>query len=222
MSWKTFFGKNQQPEISINTITFDTSNWTPQENTSQNIVWLNPQFQEVLSLHYFKKRPDLAANLSDVQQLGHQTIAAIQPLQGELVEMEKQTLKSLDTLYQIIKFPMNAEGKGRVYVATYTIPFNYFSFVIKAQCPEIGTTGTRETIAINELMAKGEFPVQNLDSNMMSLETKQLISRESDRVAYDPKLPSHPLSRARMHLRNIKATFKASDSLKHATAFRVN
>jgi hypothetical protein len=92
----------------------------------------------------------------------------------------------------IIKQPQ--QPTGMTYIATVTVPFERFSFVVKIVCSEYGTTGTREAVV-------AERKLGTLQS-MADLE--QLIENvNSDAPEFDQEFPDHPLSRARKLLLHV-------------------
>src|SRR5262245_66337926 len=43
-----------------------------------------------------------------------------------------------------------------VYIGSIILPFHDFSYVLKIQCLELGTTGFRDAIVLDRMMAAGE------------------------------------------------------------------
>lgn len=209
---------------SINSIRFSTEGWQLREESSGQRVWLNPDLREVLSLHYFAVHPDLVANLSDLEILRQHAIESIEPRNGELVEIATEKLGNVEALYQIMKYPIYEDGRGRVYLAAFTLPFQMFSFVIKVQCQELGTTGVREAFILSRLMNEGEIDVSKLkpdEEGKLPEDMRLLISKITDEVAYDMQFPNHPLSRVRSHIRQIRATIQIDEDVQNARAFNI-
>ena len=96
----------------------------------------------------------------------------------------------------LIKSPQ--EGHGYTYLGSFTIPFRDFSFVVKCQCMERGTTGIREAI-LTEIA---------FQSGAMTLDAAGKVTGglDCDAVEHDPRFPQHPLSRLRRVLGRIEAT----------------
>ena len=55
--------------ISIDSIAVDTTGWKHFESTPEQKVWLNHQYRESLSIHYFPNRPDLPVDLAQPDAL---------------------------------------------------------------------------------------------------------------------------------------------------------
>jgi hypothetical protein len=210
--------------ISIDSVTIDATGWTHYESTAEQKVWLNHQFRESLSIHYFPTRPDLLADLSQPDVLRDAHNQAVASRGGEVVELDVMTLAGVHVLRQILKLPLTEEGRGRVYIATFTLPFADFSYVIKVQCPEIRITGIRETAMFEVLRREGKIDLSTLPQEeggvtRLPPEIMQMISTATDDPAYDDKFPNHPVSRARVHLAQIEASLTVDDDVRESPPF---
>lgn len=211
--------------ISIDSLTVDTTGWTHHETTAEHKVWLNYQFRESLSVHYFPIPPDLAADLSQPGRLRKAHEMALAPRGGEVVELDVMMVAGVQTLRQILKLPLTEEGRGRVYIATFTLPFAEFSFVVKLQCPEVGVTGIREAAMFEILRREGKIDLSQIphpeDGQPVRLppELMRLISTATDDPAYDDKFPKHPVSRARVHMAQIEASLEVADEVRDSPPF---
>jgi len=210
--------------ISINAILLDTSEWQTHEATPELKAWVRPDLREMLSLHYFAVAPDIPYALDNINAIKQDMIKNITSAGGEIVLIDVETIQKLKALYQIFKFPMYEDGRGRIYVASFTFPFKDFSFVVKVQSPETGITGQRESFALNNLIQEGSLDLDQLvpaddGSSRMTPEMMQQISIATDKPELDAIFPSHPLSRIRGHLKHIRASIKFDDMLYKATPF---
>ena len=70
-----------------------------------------------------------------------------------IIEPETTTTDGCLALRQIIKVPQ--QPHGTTYVGSLLLAFRDFSFVIKVQCQEHGTTGLRDTIILDEALGDG-------------------------------------------------------------------
>ncbi len=211
--------------ISIKSVSLDTAGWTLHEDTPQSKAWIKPEFREMLSLHYFALPPDILFSLSNLDSLREHTISSLQPPSGELVDLYTGTINGLKAIPHMLNVPMREDGRGRIYVASFTFPFEAFSFVIKVQCPEIGITGRRESAIVAKLMREGKIDLSKLptgDGAPVSLpsNTASLISATTDDEAYDKEFPNHPLTRARSHLRHVRRTLIFEEAVHKAPPFR--
>ena len=209
--------------ISIKSISFSTAGWTPYEDTPQHRFWVNRAFQEMLSLEYFPSRPDIPFNISQIDSLRDSMATVIQPKGGEVVELDVETIANLEALRRILKFPLNQDGRGRAYLASFTFPFESFSFVVKVQCPEIGTTGIRESVIVTKLMRDGKLDLGQPQpgGGPIPPEAMRLINTTADSPEYDQMFPNHPLSRARAHLKQIRESLAFEDTIYDAPPFRI-
>ena len=210
---------------SIHSVTFDINNWQLLEVKQYQKRWSNPQYQEILSLTFFPQPPDFKADLSDIDALRQQSEEAIQPYDGEITEISSEVIENVPMLRQIIKVPLNNDGSGRVYIGTYAIPFQKYSYVIKIQCPEIGVTGLRESMATSELMREGKLELgePNADGTPSQLpeQIQKLISQTTDDEKFDSLFPNHPLTRLRRHLITFKNSIKLDETLHNAEPFSI-
>jgi hypothetical protein len=97
-----------------------------------------------LSLHRFDRESDLAAPLSDVSVLREQDRHVIADQNGAVVSVNRVEVAGLQALKTVLKFQQNPTGMTDV--GSYTFPFESFSQVVRGVCPEVGTTGIRDTL----------------------------------------------------------------------------
>jgi hypothetical protein len=99
------------------------------------------------------------------------------------------------------------------------LPFRDFSFVLKAQSEEYGTTGIREAVVLDEHFRAGRDPEEAFaDVYDVKLKTQPLRNISEDEK-YDAKFPQHPLSRARRLMRHLVSTLVVGPEVKAATPF---
>lgn len=150
------------------------------------------------------------------------TLAKLKAQSGELVEIEVEQIDGVDTLRQIVKFPMHEDGRGKIYLASYTFPFENFGLAIKLQCPELGITGIRESAIMSELIAEDKLDLSKLDeSGKMPQDVIDLISQTTDEERYDKAFPNHPLTHMRIYLQQIRSTVKFDEIIHQAKPFRM-
>jgi len=97
------------------------------------------------------------------------------------------------------------------YVGSITIPFRDFSFVVKIQCPERGTTGVREAVLFQKQFSAGKVK--------LGPDRKIAGDWNPDDEQYDPQFPQHPISRVRKVLRRIEATCAVDAKTRTAARF---
>jgi hypothetical protein len=113
-----------------------------------------------------------------------------------------------------------------VYLGALTLPFCDFSYVVKAQCAESGTTGMRDAAVFAIMMQKGEisFDQNGTPDNWMRDPYDPAVSlpymrNPSEDPAYDADFPSHPLSRARVLLQHLERTLQVAPEVKSQAKF---
>lgn len=208
----------------IHSITFSTANWKPFEFWKFQMTWHNEKYKEILSITKFDDPPDFVADLSDVEKIRQQTQEAINAFQGEISEIQQEMIDHVPMLRQIIKLPNLDHGHGHIYIGTFTIPFQDFSYVIKVECPEIRTTGLRESAALDDLFNRDQIKLSDIEgkirTNEIPTEIRQLVSRTTDDPKFDSQFPSHPLTRLRKHMITTRNSMELDGSLKQAKPFK--
>jgi len=218
----------------INCVLLDTRGWHAAEQSPSEVIWLNSleYCSAVLSLNYFPVKPDIPFALSEVGSLRNSYRAmAIENLGGLLKAdvVDVAGIKSIETLF---KFPIPEQSRGLNYIASIILPFAQFSYVIKVQSAELGTTGIRETVLFaklrpaveidqQELKTTGATKIKGLDKDPYD-PTIQYTNMPSifEDEQYDAEFPDHPLSKVRRWMKQIKATTSLDASLLNQPRFR--
>ena len=189
----------------IDSITFDTSTWSLLDRSSELIRWRN-SMADGLSLNFFSIKPDIPFNLSEVEILQKFYRENVQRANGQLVEFDVSSVNGIAIIRTIFKFPQ--QPHGMFYIASLTLPYEQFSFVIKTQCHEHGTTGIRESIVMSQLLGDGKFDIAEL-------------SKISEDEKYDSMFPEHPLSRSRAYLKTTIQTLNVTPEIQKAPPFQI-
>lgn len=201
-------------DISINSISLDLEGWELIEEVVTYKRWTN-SYGELLSVDFFAAEPDLPKYIEEIGPLRKKYRSLITESNGAIVEIEKDYIQSLLVIRSIFKVPQ--KPTGFTFLASYTIPREDFSFVMKVQCPERGVTGVRDTAifaALNFESFEGWF-VDPYDPNFYS----SVLSNLSDNAEYDEHFPNHPLSRARKTLYDIKEEVVISKEILESNKF---
>ena len=103
----------------------------------------------------------------------------------------------LQRVQLLLKVPQKAGGF--MYQGAVTVPFRDFSFVVRVQCHEYGTTGIREAILFDRQLKAAEKP--NLQRP-----TEPFPGWNPDAPENDQAFPQHPVSRLRPILKRIQDT----------------
>jgi len=123
-----------------------------------------------------------------------------------------------------LKVPQSPHGM--IYLGTYTIPKRAFSYVLKFQCEETGTTGIREATVADRLIGSGAVTL-DADGGMVGWNfdpydpqlTGGVLMNRSEEAKYDSAFPNHPLTRLRRAMAETQHTTRLSQAVKDAPRF---
>ena len=193
---------------SLNSLTFDTTDLQLDQENSDRKVWFNPD-GDAISLYFFDKPPDLPAALHSAEQVRDFYLSMLKNTPAKLVESQIITLAGCPAIRLILKSPQ--EQLGYTYLGSFTIPFRDFSFVVKCQCQEYGTTGIREAILF-DIASK---------SGAVSFDPSGKITGhpDFDAIEHDATFPQHPLSRLRSVLGKIAASAVLDPAVRNKPIF---
>jgi hypothetical protein len=203
----------------LDSLTFDTTGLAQDPDQGNTRIWLAPD-QDIYALHYYPVPPNIDAALQDIDAVRARYREVARQAGGAIIEVDVRSVDGCDVVVVLIKVPQ--KPAGMTYMALLTAPFRDFSFVVKVQCQETGTTGARDMAVFAALMRTGEIAFDEkagvavgwmADPYDASIAAPMLRNRSED-VAYDPQFPDHPLSRARRALRRIEDTLRFSDEVK--------
>lgn len=122
-------------------------------------------------------------------------------------------------------FKLPQEPSGMTYLASFIIPFENCSYVMKIQAAETGFTGLREAMVANTIMAE-----KSLSNNEMLPKgwwqdpydasiTSGVLMNMAEAEKYDGTFPEHPLSQARKLQEQIARDIVFKDDLKNLPKF---
>ena len=179
---------------SIASLRLDTRGWIDrgEEEADAAHVWATPEGDAVVL--YFCGGPPTIPACGTVEELSAFYRDAIARAGAEMVECRVEAVAGARAVMVFMKAPQ--QPHGRLYQGSYTVPFRDFSFVVKVQCPEHGTTGVREAILFDLRMQAGEQP--RLDGG------PPFAGWDPDAAEHDARFPTHPLSRARRLLEHVR------------------
>lgn len=208
-----FFKRKQ---VTLNSLSIPNFGWELVKNDATIKQWINPAQTTALSINFFDQKPDLPT-AKDVHILRKFYRDQIVIQNGGLIEVDLVQLKSYPTIKTIFKVPQ--KPTGMTYLAGLTIPFKKYSYVVKIQAAEVGTTGMRETLITDKLFKEGKI---NLGENSFdgwfsdpydSSYDKGIRMNLSEDIVYDTMFPDHPLSQARMLLTQIESEIVFAEHL---------
>jgi hypothetical protein len=197
----------RRPRATIESLQFDTCGWTyhAQEHPARVQVW-QTRDADAVSLHFFPIPPDLPV-VNSVDELRGFHAERLKAVGGKVVECTLERVADCQTVRLLIKTPQ--QPYGVIYQGAFTIPFRDFSFVVKVQCRELGITGIREAILLDQRWAAGEEPdVGGPDWN-------------PDSPEHDADFPAHPVSRVRRVLEHIELTATLDESVRALPPFQL-
>jgi hypothetical protein len=104
------------------------------------------------------------------------------------------------------------QPSGRTYVASLTVPFRDFSFVLKCQCVEGGPTGLKEALLLDRSLAANE---------PMQIEGGQfhIPGWDPDDAKHDAEFPDHPVARACRVLAHVAGSLAIVDEVRQLPRF---
>jgi len=190
----------KEPQVTINSVSVPDFGWNKVEENDSRIVWVNPEESALISLNFFDIQPDLPTikNLDFLKDFYRNSISEAN---GGVVEVSLLTVNNVPSVKTIFKIPQ--PERGMTYIASVTIPFENCSFVIKIQAAEVGTTGIRDAVVLNEMLMNGEVTLgedrlENWFEDPYNPNFKNgTLMNKSEQEKYDTEFPEHPLSVAR-------------------------
>ncbi len=213
------FNRNK---VNINSISIPNFGWNEDKNNRNIKQWINPEQTMALSVTFFDLKPDLPT-ISDIEKLRTFYRNQIIAYNGGLVEVNKLNLKGYHSIRTIFKFPQ--EPTGMTYLASLTIPLEKYSYVVKIQAPEIGTTGMRDNIIAMKLLNEGKISIgdngyEDWFNDPYDSEINEGIQmNKSEEKQFDSEFPNHPLSQARELLNKIELGIEFGNELEKVNKF---
>ena len=213
------FGKQK---ISIADASFSLdANWQMFEKASDEIKFEN-QFNDVFSVNFFAKKPDIGASPGDENQIRRFYRNLL--IQNQMALLQCDVTPVLGVPCVILQAKLKVPNRGFLYVTTCTVPKQDFSFVFKYQAIEAGITGLRET-AVMAMLPTPEIDTTNnsivgwcVDPYDSSLEYSPMRNKADDEK-YDVKFPNHPLSRSRQFMSGLLGNIEFSANLLKSKPF---
>ncbi len=207
MAW---FGRQPAAKPTIDSLRLDATGWKyhGEREPGRMRLW-ETQDGDAVMLHFFAKPPDLPtfATAGDVRGF---YLAQLGTTKAKLVDCGIVHVAMQPAVMLMLKVPQTPSGM--MYQGVYTIPFRDFSFVIKIQSPESGTTGVREAVLTQRRLAAGEVPKLGGSGPMFA-------GWDPDAVTHDKEFPKHPVSRLRRLLKGISQSASVDESVRRLSPF---
>jgi hypothetical protein len=207
-----WFGRKRDVTPAIDALSFDASAWKyhgePQPN--QMRLWQTPD-HDAVSLHFFAIAPDLP-RVRSTQEISAFYADGLKSSEATIVECNLAQVAHCPAIRLIIKVPQKPHGI--MYQGVFTLPFRDFSFVIKIQCAEVGTTGVREAVLLDERIKSGDTP-------NVSGSGPVFPDWNPDAQEHDVRFPAHPISRLRRLLEHVNRTATMAASVSQFPRFHL-
>lgn len=180
---------------SIDALRFDTTGYEfhGELQPGRLRVWWTPE-GDGLGVHFFAIPPDLPSGASSVDEFAAYYWGMLGDSGGRLIQTEVVVAGGCATLRTIVSVPQ--QPTGRSCIGSLTVPFRDFSFVLKCQCLERGTTGIKEAVLYD----------RNPHAN-------------PDVPENDPEFPDHPVARARRVLDHVERSLIVAGEVRQLPGF---
>jgi len=150
---------------------------------------------------------------------------------GAMMFLDVAKADDAEVLRGIFKYRSAKNPLAIMYVGIIWVPFMECCLQINIEAVEQGTTGVREALVSDLMMAKGTFEmeesfepavkVESVEEMFKLIGEKPLKVIPSDDDQWDEKFPNHPLSLVRKHLRTVTQTLQLEPSMHALTPFRI-
>ncbi len=212
--------------LNLNSIQLDLTGWKQYQAKEFEAIWFDSD-QDVLMISFFNAQPDIPPLGKGTTELRHFFRQGALAQSAGIVQVDVVQIHQIAGVSLIIKAPQTPTGFS--YQGTLVIPRQNFSFVIRVQCLERGTTGSREAAIM--LVEKNNLSIEAAEEEYVDhpifggvLKTAEIqgwrkdpyeaqfddraLFTLADQEKYDPPFPHHPLSRARQKLNHIINTIQ--------------
>ncbi|MDJ1501806.1 hypothetical protein [Xanthocytophaga agilis] len=210
-------------EPSINSLKIDTTEWVEEEKTDKEYKWERKDYPAILSINFFSIPPDLPCHPDHIDNLRNLYRTIAQP-DGGIIEVTNILIAGIPSVKTIFKFPM--QPTGMAYIGSITIPFKNYSYVVKIQSWEQGTTGVRDATIANKMLSEGtielgENGITGWFKDPYDSEIREGIQMNlSESEEYDSMFPQHPLTFVRTGLKKIERSICIEKELLQTERFQ--
>jgi hypothetical protein len=140
----------------LDSISFDTSGLEHQSDRDCVRVW-HTECGDGVGLYWCALPPDIEADLESIEEVRDFYRKACASAGQAIIEVDTLTVDDCPAVRTMVKVPQ--QPSGMTYVGAITLPFRDFSYVVKVQCPEAGTTGVRDAIILDRMLAAGRVRI---------------------------------------------------------------
>lgn len=171
-------------------------------------VWTDER-NVVLSVHFFPLVPDLPARLDEPERLRAALAQGVAGAGGGLIEARLGAVDGVPAVRQLIKVP-RPNGRGQVFLGSWTVPRAGCSTVVKVQAAEGAMTGMREAMVLAQLGPADYFRPHPYAPGLSG----GLPYHLGDHEQWDAQFPDHPLTLVRAALSRITPTVTLDERFK--------
>jgi hypothetical protein len=215
--------------LSLNSVSFDTTGFTLEEDGDVRRVWHTASGDGV-GAFLFNLAPDIEARLDSIDDVRRSYRASAMAAGLGVIEIDTPQVEGCIAVRTIFKAPQ--QPHGMTYLGAITLPFRDFSFVVKAQCAEHGTTGMREAIIFDAMLASGQIKPEDfaraektgtvpgwMQDPYDSTIKWSVLRNLSEDEQYDAQFPNHPLSRIRSLLHSVQSSLRLAPEVMNAPPY---
>jgi hypothetical protein len=196
---------------SLDDVRFDTIGYALQgePDPGQARVWHTPE-GDGLGVYLLNDPPTLPADAASVDELAALYQRLVEPSGGRVVEFGVVSAGGCAAVRTLVS--VRQQPSGRACLASLTLPFRDFSYVVKCQCMEVGLTGLKEAVLFDRSRAANEL-IQAEDGQF------HIPGWNPDDPRHDVEFPNHPVARARRVLAHLAATLSVADRVRRLPGF---
>lgn len=203
--------------LNLDSLTFDTTGWSPRNESEVRISWHNANGDKLRKLfqHSTPKMPPLF----ELHELRTYFRGQATAAEGGIISVDSLHIRGLDLVRSILKLPY---GDQINYVGIVIIPYRDFSFNLKFQAFNNSDSIDRTAIVQQKLSGDSNNTVSAgtaSDPYDPSL-TNSMSRLESEDERWDAECPTHPLSRLRASIAQLLPTIQTTRDLKNSVPFR--
>lgn len=163
--------------------------------------------------------PDLPAPLHDLARLRRELAITYARGGGALVECDVIELDGVPAVRQILKIKFPNQPTGLVFTGILLAPKANGAVILKAQCPEYGTTGMREAMTMARVGPQAFFTPSPFAPGVDLQGMGGLPNNVADGPEHDAQFPQHPLTRLRRLLTRMQSTARVADTFRALPPF---
>jgi len=211
--------------LPLEKVSFDTAGLELEGDRDNIRVWRD-RFGDAVLLYFFPVPPDIEVDPHSLVDLREFYRARCAGGSSVIIEVETICADECNAIRTIVKSPQ--EPSGMAYVGSIILPFRDFSYVVKVQCEEHGTTGVRDAVVFDRMLASGEVKITQagrLEGWMQDPYDPEWVGRlarnRAEDERFDEEFPDHPLSRVRSVLRQAQGTLRVAPEVKAEPKFVV-